>query len=478
MTIRNKLGFTATTAVLTTGLVGWIFFWTHGKERAWRDTMIGSTEKLTRLKELSADIERQIARIDFFVITKDAREIQIFEALSKANANKLKALEPVPWENLYRETVKNGEIILNLSAVGPARWNQTIATHIMTSGTLRRLLQEHLQGQTAALNALRQKTEEGLKRLERLFLGIIILSVLMAVLMNSYVYHSIIRPLQKLNDGVVALGQGRSDTQVPVQGRDELGTLGRAFNEMVVKLQELDRMKQEFTASITHELRSPLSAAQSLVNTLLSDFNNFSEIKRPGAADLDRWRLFLTRITVNMENLHRFVSDILETTKIEQGKLDCRLERSDLRPMLTETIAFFREKANQKNVALEVRINQMPACLADVDRVRQVIVNLIDNAIKFSARSSVVRMAAWPVDSQYVQISVKDSGPGIAKEYRSKIFQKFEQIKESYRYAEGAKGTGLGLAVCKAIVELHGGKIWVDSNGQGSIFSFTLPMAK
>ncbi|MBI4669997.1 MAG: HAMP domain-containing histidine kinase [Elusimicrobia bacterium] len=495
MSIRSKLMFVAMAMVMVVGAIGWLFLWTRDIEHRYRLKMVEAAEALTQNRNLTSDIERQIARVDFYVVTKDPKEMDIFESLAKINSKKIKAMQDLPWLNLYGEFVEAARLIFRLGQKGFGVNHKLMGDYAALTKAFRQELAGFLERQAQASETQKAQTEENMERLEWFSLLIVSLGVTLAILMNAYIYRSIVHPLDDLKKGVEALGQGKAKVELAIKSNDEFAVVGRAFNEMVAKLRELDQMKQDFTASVTHELRSPLSASQSFLNVLLGDLERSAASGRPPAKDeMEQWKTFLNRLKANMERLSHFVSDLLDLAKIERGKLECRLVKNDVSELIKETAEFFLEKARQKEIRLDMKLpGDLPPCLADLDRVRQVVVNLVDNAIKYTPRKGFVEIAAqvyadgsngknkMPASQakQFVKIAVKDSGPGIPPEHRGRLFGKFEQIKETHRYSEGAKGTGLGLVVCQAIVEQHGGRIWVESeNGKpGSIFAFTLPVA-
>ena len=480
MTIRSKLAWTAFLMVTVVASIGGLFLWTHDMERRYRDRMVQAVEVLTELRELSSDVERQVARVDFYLISNDPQEKDIFETLAKTNSKRIGKTQGIPWGRQYEDMLKSAASVLSggrisrSSARGPAERFGVVA------GALRQSIAAYLQSQSQLVQEQRQKTENVFETLKFSSVLIVVAGVILAVVMNAFIYRSIVYPLQYLKEQVEALGRGDSRAHVTIRGRDELATVGRAFNDMVARLKELDQMKRDFTASVTHELRSPLSASQSFLDVLVSDLEKVACGQvAPATADLERWKTFIIRVKTNMERLNRFVSDLLDVAKIERGKLECRLERVFLKPLIEETVEFFRERAKQKEIVFAAEIiADLPPCRADLDRLRQVLVNLLDNAFKFSPKGGSVAVSAHMADSRFIKISVRDSGPGIPPEHHGRLFGKFEQFKESYRYAEGARGTGLGLAISKAIIDLHGGKIWAGANaaGRGTVFYFTVPI--
>ena len=231
------------------------------------------------------------------------------------------------------------------------------------------------------------------------------------------------------------------------------------------RLKELDKMKSAFVSNVSHELRTPLTAikasADNMLDRLIGDLNG----KQVG---------YLTRIKSNSDRLARLINDLLDLSTIEAGKIDLRPANLPLVTLVKEAAESLRPVAAEKLINLTVMSTDPGAIAwADRDKVVQVLMNLIGNALKFTPTGgkvtiAVAKTAAW------MQISVTDTGPGIPAEEVNKVFRRFYQIGQAG--TQKTQGTGLGLAISKALVEMHGGKIWVESEaGKGSTFSFTLP---
>jgi signal transduction histidine kinase len=237
-----------------------------------------------------------------------------------------------------------------------------------------------------------------------------------------------------------------------------------AIFDDVTQAHEVDRMKSEFISTVSHELRTPLTSIKGSLALLLD-----------GDLELDEEVAELIRVSKrNADRLVRLVSDVLDLSKIEAGKLDLRLEPQRPDRLMHDSIAGVHGFAGQMGVLVEqTQGERMPLVLADPDRVTQVLTNLLSNAIKFSQRGSTVSVHAERELAQVV-FSVKDRGAGIPKEFRTKLFTRFAQAERQQREQAG---TGLGLAICQALVLKHGGKIWCESEpGQGATFFFTLPV--
>ena len=234
------------------------------------------------------------------------------------------------------------------------------------------------------------------------------------------------------------------------------------------QLKDLDRLKSDFVSNVSHELRTPLTAIKGAVDLLLREV--------PGPLNENQTH-HLSRVRSNTQHLAGLINDLLDLSKIEEGKVELDAGRVSLGGLLHEVMETVKRLAAEKPVLLEVKVPE-PSVLvwADRDKVTQVLMNLVGNAIKFTPPQGRVTVSASRDGTEWAQVSVNDSGPGISAEECQKIFQKFYQVSEDGE--PKPKGTGLGLAISKALVELHGGKIWVESEeGRGSTFTFTLPLS-
>lgn len=232
------------------------------------------------------------------------------------------------------------------------------------------------------------------------------------------------------------------------------------------RLKELDKMKSDFVSNVSHELRTPLTAIKGSVDNMLDGLTGSLNEKQSR---------YLMRMKSNADRLTRLVNDILDLSRIEAGKIDLNPRVLSLTALAKEVAEGLRSLAVEKLISLEVASPDAGVTAwADRDKVIQILMNLIGNAVKFTPTHGRVSVTVERNGNQWVQTSVADTGPGIPSEEANKIFAKFYQVAPVGR--QKARGTGLGLAISKALVEMHGGKIWVESEvGGGSTFSFTLP---
>jgi signal transduction histidine kinase len=234
------------------------------------------------------------------------------------------------------------------------------------------------------------------------------------------------------------------------------------------RLQELDRLKSDFVSNVSHELRTPLTAIKGAVDLIL----------REVAGPLSEKQIhYLTRVKSNTHHLAGLINDLLDLSKIEEGKIELQAAPVSLAGLVHEVAETLRPIAAEKQITIDSKIPKTSLLVwADRDKITQVLINLIGNAIKFTPIQGKVLISGLKKGAEWVQVSVNDTGQGIAPAESQKIFEKFYQGAEVGQAKP--KGTGLGLAISKALVELHGGKIWLKSEmNRGSTFYFTLPLS-
>ena len=234
----------------------------------------------------------------------------------------------------------------------------------------------------------------------------------------------------------------------------------------ITKIEQLERVRQEFLSNVSHELRTPLASITAYVETLLN-----------GALDDDENSLrFLHTIQRNAERMRNLVDDVSELSAIEAGEARLNLELLPLRRVVTEVFNGLAHRAMRQGVQLHNEVDDDFAVTADSRRLEQILTNLVDNAIKFSLPNGDVRVSATISDDDRSHlIKVKDSGPGIASEHLPRIFERFYRVDKARSREAG--GTGLGLAIVKHIARAHGGEAFVASEvGQGSEFTIRLPL--
>ncbi len=277
----------------------------------------------------------------------------------------------------------------------------------------------------------------------------------------------IANPLRRLTVAAGAVAQGRFDQQVHVHSRDELGRLSQTFNDMTARLRAARKMQVDFVANVSHELRTPLTAVKATVETL-----------RDGAVDDPEVRdNFLETVENETERLIRLVNDLLLLSRADSEALNLRREAVDLSKLVRDTVERLTSQAESRDLILKVEVKpDMPSAWADSDRIEQVLVNLLDNALKYSRPGGTVTVSVGIDANRETLVQVRDEGIGIPSADLPRIGQRFYRTDKARSRAQG--GSGLGLAIARSLVQSHGGRLWLESQeGEGVEVSFTLPVS-
>ena len=292
-----------------------------------------------------------------------------------------------------------------------------------------------------------------------------------AALLFSGLISSMRRPLEELVEASGRLAAGDLSARVTVGGLSETAALGSAFNEMAADLQRragerdrLDRMKDEFVLTASHELRSPLTSVQGFAELLMLERDQLT----PAQADT------VEIILDNTRHLVRLLNDLLDLARSDAGRLTIKPVPTEVGPLVAEAVRTMRGQTEAaEQVLVEEVAEGLPPLRVDPDRIRQVLLNLLTNAHEYCPERASIRVSAQQIGAE-VEISVTDDGPGIPASQLEHIFERFTRGDAGLTQRVG--GTGLGLAISKSLVELHGGSIGAESvPGEGSTFRITLP---
>jgi signal transduction histidine kinase len=301
-----------------------------------------------------------------------------------------------------------------------------------------------------------------------LTLGIIIASVSVALIIGWSIYRSISKPIIDLKGATHEISRGNFDVETGIRRSDEIGELAQDFEKMKQELKEKDRLKEEFINLAAHELRTPVLPIILTAEELSDQVVNEEEKSK------------IERIVRNANRLNKLTKDILDVSRLESKSFKLQKEKSNIKKLILDAVQDATSKiAGGRDVKITCEFTlpvEKEELEIDKGRISEVLVNLLDNAINFtdSGTINVILEEDKDMRDNLVRVKVIDSGRGIDGSIRDKLFQKF--ITKSER----AKGTGLGLYICKGIVEAHGGKIWAENNreddGKGATFAFTLPL--
>jgi signal transduction histidine kinase len=304
-----------------------------------------------------------------------------------------------------------------------------------------------------------------------LFIGVAGTALIFALVSGFALSWSLVRPIQDIDERLAAIASGDFTGHVDVVNRDELGALAANVNRMNDELSRLyaelegtSRHKSEFLANMSHELRTPLNAILGFTQVLRERM--FGEIN-------EKQEEYLDDILSSGHHLLSLINDVLDLSKVEAGQVELVMAPFSLTEALERGVVVVRERASSDEVSVAIAADPDADIVeGDERRIQQVIFNLLSNAVKFTPAGGAVDVATARVNGE-VKVSVTDTGPGIAPEDHERLFDEFQQADAGIEQREG---TGLGLALSKRLVELHGGRIWVESEpGRGSTFAFTLP---
>jgi signal transduction histidine kinase len=294
-----------------------------------------------------------------------------------------------------------------------------------------------------------------------------------ALLLFSGLIASMRRPLEELVDAAGRLAAGDRSARVEVGGLSETATLGAAFNEMAGQLEleasqrdQLDRLKDEFVLTASHELRSPLTSVQGFAELLMMERDSLTQ-KQVETVEI---------ILDNCRHLVRLLNDLLDLARSDAGRLAVTPKPTAVATLIDDAVRTMRAQTENAHQTLTQRIDPgLPPIEVEADRIRQILVNLLTNAHEYSPEGASIEVTARVVGAD-VEIAVTDDGPGIPETQLEHIFERF--VRGDAGLTQRVGGTGLGLAISKSLVELHGGMLAVESTvGVGSTFSFRLPVA-
>jgi len=278
-------------------------------------------------------------------------------------------------------------------------------------------------------------------------------------------------PLQMLATAIIRVKEGIYGEKIDYTSKDEIGELAETINSMSSTIQQkeeeakkVDVAKDEFLAMITHELKTPLVPIRGYSDILLGE--HLGSLNKN-----QKERLEVIRSSA--ATLLQLISDLLDAQKLELGQLRIKKSNNNLKESIEKTILYMAPQAESDGVSLNHNMKQNIFVSYDDERIRQVLTNLIKNSLKATAKNGKIEIVVEDHPEEII-VSIKDDGRGIPADAIDKIFKKFYQVDTSLTREQG--GSGLGLPICKGIVEAHGGRIWVQSElGKGSVFSFTLP---
>lgn len=286
--------------------------------------------------------------------------------------------------------------------------------------------------------------------------------LLVGIVLFAYVSTIIIKPIKRLSTAMKVVGQGEYNVQVEHATNDEIGLLTKNFNQMTKELNKIETMRQEFIASVSHEIQSPLTSIR-----------GFSAALKDDIVSEDKKIQYLTIIEKESTRLSQLSSNLLKLASLDSEHQTLTLQQYRLDEQIRHVVMALEPQWTKKNIEIDLDLSNVQM-EADKDLLEQVWLNLVTNAIKYTPENGLVKISIHQKNEE-IDVKIKDNGIGIAEEDQKYIFESFYKVDKS----RTLKGSGLGLAITKKIVRLHEGALRVESKKeQGSIFTVTLPIQK
>lgn len=294
-------------------------------------------------------------------------------------------------------------------------------------------------------------------------IGALLIILCIVIVSGNYYIHTILKPVSEITEKAKRIAGGTYGIQIQTRYDDEIGELADAVNEMSTKINQNEIMQREFISSLSHELRTPLTAITGWSETLLSG-DTLDEDTRRGMKIISR----------EAKRLTEMVYDLLDFTKIQDGKMTLNVEPADIRGEFEDTVYMYGSRLAQDGIRLEYLENEdeIPEITCDPKRLRQVFLNILDNAAKHGGDGKRIE-ASIHFENDMVIVRIRDYGVGIPEDEIPLVKKKF------YRGSSKARGTGIGLAVCDEIVQMHGGTLTLENApGGGTLVTVALPAAQ
>jgi signal transduction histidine kinase len=294
----------------------------------------------------------------------------------------------------------------------------------------------------------------------------VVASVFAALLVSLFLSRRIVAPVRSLSDASQRIADGHYAERVHVNGTDEIAQLASGFNQMASQLEQVESMRRQLIGDVTHELRTPLTSIKGYMEGLVDGV-------LPATSET------FNQIHQEADRLSRLVDDLQELSRVEAKAYSLDIRSVAVSNLVQTTVKRLSPQATAKRISLRSNLPaDLPPLQADEDRITQVLVNLVANAIQYTpAGGEVTISAARHADE--VHISVKDTGIGIPPEHLANLFTRFYRVDKS-RSRNAGGGSGIGLTIARHLIEAHGGRIWAESkgDGQGSTFTFSLEITK
>ena len=296
------------------------------------------------------------------------------------------------------------------------------------------------------------------------FIYIYLVACVIIIIATLLLTNHITKPIKQLRNVAVQIAKGNLHQRVKISGKNEIAELGRTFNLMSERLENVDLQRNEFVSNASHELKTPLTSMKILVESILYQENIEEKV----------YKEFLTDINEEIDRLTALINDLLLMTKLDSDQSRLNMKPILLGRLVEQTVAALRPIAQTKNISISIQMQEDIEVECDALRIRQAVNNLVDNAIKYTQEGGEIEVRV-EVITGFAVVTVKDNGVGIAEADIPHIFDRFYRVDKARSRETG--GTGLGLHIVRRIALLHNGSVEVESTpGEGSEFMFIIPL--
>lgn len=400
-----------------------------------------------------ADVDR-IMR-EHFGIKPMGRFVQILDEAGRRASNVRNVDVPVSIHTLERAA--KGEAVFETVRLRDGSRLRLVTVPIMVGGRMLGIVQ---------VGSPLEGIEEALSQLLLILVVAVPLVLVVASLGGSFLANKALKPVDEITKTAKRIGSGDLSQRIHLEEflDDEIGRLASTFNEMIGKLERSFLQIKRFTADASHELKTPLTVLKGEIEVGLKRDRAVEEYKR-----------ILSSCLEEVDHMSRIVDDLLTLARADMGALELRRERVDLGEVAEDVWRSLQRMAEEKGLKFSLARDGEVPVWGDRDRLRQLVVNLVDNALKYTPSGGEVVLKVGRQDALAL-LSVKDTGEGIPPEDQERVFERFYRVDKARSREKG--GTGLGLSICKWIAEAHGGRIWLKSEiGRGSTFTVELPLS-
>lgn len=432
-----------------------------------KEAILQDAGRVAALTSQIADVGGNEATWEFFRSGIEFAGGQSSVIVTNANGDIIAAPKNLTGVNISRidkqfiEPAKEGNSVIRLYQKGSAFSEQTIVAIVPIQKYDMVTKNRDFLGASIAFKPMPQ-----IRHIQNRLIAIIfmaqIIAWIIAFIVAFILTRQIVKPLKKMRTAAKNIAAGNFNERIPITSSDEIGQLAESFNSMTRSLDELETMRSSFISDVSHELRTPMTIIRGFIEGVLD--GTIPEVEK---------NKYLITVLDEVKRLNRLVNELLEASRLEQGKVKIEKKNVDMNRVAAESIFAYEQQLTEKNINVNLQLDENECmAMADKDSIKRVLINLIDNAIKFTPEGGDISVRTKQQDKK-VYVSIENSGDGIGEEDLRHIWERFYKSDKSR--SQDKKGVGLGLHIVKTIITQHGGEIYAESEeGKFARFTFVL----